>query len=618
MLEGKCVTSRSTRRYLRVLFVFAAVSSAVAGLGYVVSDTPLLQDLRKRFMMGSPTNVKVPTKQFAYRHAAVASDNAECSKVGRNILKKGGSAVDAAVATTLCVGVINMHSTGIGGGGFMMVYDSHKRSAEVIDFRETAPEKSGVDSLSGDPMNGIRGGLAVAVPGELKGLETAWKKYGKLPWKELFKPAINIAKKGFIIPETVEIAMNIWKDLLMKDTTFRRVFTRNGKLLRKGDRLRRPHLAKTLQFIARAGSAEPFYNGPMSKAIVKEVKAAGGMLTLDDLKNYDAVSRPALKSKLDDMTLLSSPAPTSGPVLAMILNILDGFKMGEKDLEENPVRTYHRIIETFKFAYKYRSLLGDPVYEKGVNETVKEMMSTKLADELRHLITDNETHPHDYYGTPRYDVPIKTGTTHLSVLAANGDAVSLTSSVNGYFGAKFLSNKLGFVYNNEMDDFSSPNVTNEFGLPPSPVNYIKPGKRPQSSTVPAIILDKKGNALMVIGAAGGTIITTSVAQAIMNYFWFKKNLQTAITMPRVHDQLYPSSVFAETKFPKDIVKGLELLGHKVEVSDESHGVVQGIVKNPHRFKVIDYHGKRKGYVYSLIPKIYAESDYRKGGQPAGY
>lgn len=123
---------------------------------------------------------------------------------------------------------------------------------------------------------------------------------------------------------------------------------------------------------------------------------------------------------------------------------------------------------------------------------------------------------------------------------------------------------------------------------------------------------------MVIGAAGGTIITTSVAQAIMNYFWFKKNLQTAITMPRVHDQLYPSSVFAETKFPKDIVKGLELLGHKVEVSDESHGVVQGIVKNPHRFKIVDNHGKRKGYVYSLIPKIYAESDYRKGGQPAGY
>ncbi|XP_068678858.1 glutathione hydrolase 1 proenzyme-like [Montipora capricornis] len=618
MLERKCTTTRSTRRYLRALLMFVAACSAVAGLGYVFSDTPLIENLRKRFMMGSPTKVKQPTKQFAYRHAAVASDNAECSKVGRNILKKGGSAIDAAIATTLCVGVINMHSTGIGGGGFMLVYDSHKRSAEMIDFRETAPEKSGVDVLKGDPMNGIRGGLAVAVPGELKGLEAAWKKYGKLPWKELFKPAISIAKKGFALPETVEIAINIWKDLLLKDKTFRRVFTRNGKLLKKGDRLRRPQLAKTLQLIAEAGSAEPFYNGPMSKVLVKEVQAAGGILTLNDLKNYNAVFRPALRSKLDDMTILNCPPPTSGPVLAMTLNILDGFKMGEKDLEENPVRTYHRIIETFKFAYKYRSMLGDPVYEKDVNKTVKEMMSTELADELRHLITDNETHAPGYYGSPRYHVPIKTGTTHLSVLAANGDAVSLTSSVNGYFGAKFLSNKLGFVYNNDMDDFSSPNVTNEFGLPPSPVNYIKPGKRPQSSTVPAIVVDKKGNVLMAIGAAGGTIITTSVAQAIMNYFWFKRDLQTAITMPRVHDQLYPSSVFAETKFPTEVVKGLEALGHKVEVSDVSHGVVQGIVKNPHKFKMVDSHGRRKGYVYSLIPQIYAESDYRKGGQPAGY
>lgn len=597
--------------------MLVASCAVVAGVGFLFRDTPFVRDLKKRFMMGSPTSAKQPVKQHFYQHAAVAADNAECSKVGRNILKKGGSAVDAAIATTLCVGVINMHSTGIGGGGFMMVYDSHKRSAEMIDFRETAPEHSGVDLFKGDPLNGIRGGLAVGVPGELRGLEAAWKKYGKLPWKELFKPAIHIAKKGFIIPETVAIAINIWKDILMKDKTFRRVFTRNGKLLKKGDLLKRPQLAKTLQLIARAGSAEPFYNGAMSKTLVKEVRAAGGVLTMNDLKNYKVKFRPALKSKLDDMTLLSTPPPTAGPVLALTLNILDGFKLKQNDLDENPVRTYHRIIEAFKFAYKYRSMLADPDYEKEVNKTVKEMMSTKLAEEIRSQITDTKTHLQDYYGS-RYHVPIKTGTTHLAVLAANGDAVSLTSTVNGYFGAKFLSNKLGFVYNNEMDDFSAPNVTNEFGLPPSPVNFIKPGKRPQSSAVPAMVLDKKGNVLMTIGAAGGTIITTSVAQAIMNYFWFKKNLQTAVTMPRVHDQLYPNFVFAETKFPTEVVNGLKALGHQVKVSDVSHGVVQGIVKNPHKFKMVDSHGRRKGYVYSLVPQIYAESDYRKGGLPAGY
>lgn len=617
MLEKKCSNNRSTRRYLRALLVLVGLCVVVAGVGFFFRDTPFVRNVQRRFMMGSAVKAKLPNKQHFYQHAAVAADNAECSKIGRNILKKGGSAVDSAIAAILCVGVINLHSTGIGGGGFMMVYDSHKRSAEMIDFRETAPRRAGVDLFKGDPMNGILGGLAVAVPGELRGLEAAWKKYGKLSWEELFKPAIRIAKKGFIIPETVDIAIGIWKNLLMKDKTFRRVFAKNGKLLRKGDLLKRPQLAKTLQLIARAGSAEPFYNGPMSKSIVKEVRAAGGVLTLKDLKNYKVEFRPVLKSKLDDMTLLSTPPPTAGPVLALTLNILKGYKLKQRDLEDNPVRTYHRIIEAFKFAYKYRSLLADPNYEKDVNKTVKEMMSTKLADDIRRQITDTMTHSQDYYGS-RYHVPIKTGTTSLSVLAANGDAVSLTSTVNGYFGAKFLSNKLGFVYNNEMDDFSAPHVTNEFGLPPSPVNFIKPGKRPQSSAVPAIVLDKKGNVLMTIGAAGGTIITTSVAQAIMNYFWFKKNLQTSITMPRVHDQLYPNFVFAETRFPTEVVNGLISLGHKVNVSDISHGVVQGIVRNPHKYKLIDNRGKRKGYVYGLVPQIYAESDYRKGGQPAGY
>ncbi|KAJ7387658.1 hypothetical protein OS493_000995 [Desmophyllum pertusum] len=221
MLEKKCSNNRSTRRYLRVLLVFVASCFVVAGAGFLFRDTPFVRDLKKRFMMGSPTHAKLPNKQHFYQHAAVAADNAECSKVGRNILKKGGSAVDAAIAAILCVGVINMHSTGIGGGGFMMVYDSHKRSAEMIDFRETASEHSGVDLFKGDPLNGIRGGLAVGVPGELRGLEAAWKKYGKLPWKELFKPAIHIAKKGFIIPQTVDIAIKIWKDLLMTDKTFR-------------------------------------------------------------------------------------------------------------------------------------------------------------------------------------------------------------------------------------------------------------------------------------------------------------------------------------------------------------------------------------------------------------
>ncbi|XP_020905523.1 glutathione hydrolase 1 proenzyme isoform X2 [Exaiptasia diaphana] len=559
-----------------------------------------------------------PSKQHHYSKAAVATDNEHCSKIGRDILIKGGSAVDSAIASMLCVGVINMHSTGIGGGGFMLVYDPFRKKAEMIDFRETAPIQANRDMFQGDAKNGIQGGLAVAVPGELRGMEKAWKMYGRLKWKDLFLPSIKLAKDGFPMPETVNIAVQLWKKTLKKDKCFRKAFIHDGKLLKTGDIIKRPKLAKVLTIIANAGSSRPFYDGSLSKTIVSDVKHAGGRLTLSDLKSYKVKVKPALKSNLGSHTLLTGPAPTAGPVLAMIINMLSGYHFKPSDLKKHPVRTYHRIIETFKFAYKYRSMLGDPDYEKTVGTIVKEMMNENIAKKLRHMIWDNQTHTQNYYGK-RYHVPLKTGTTHLSILSEDGQAVSVTSTVNGYFGAKFMSCGLGFVYNNEMDDFSAPGITNEFGLLPSPVNFIKPGKRPQSSAVPAIILDKDSHVNMVVGGAGGTIITTAVANVIMNYFWFKNNIKNAVSRARVHDQLYPESVFAETWFPPEVVNGLRALGHKVDVSDTSHGVVQAVVKNPIRFTANDLtKGKRKGYVHRFMSQVFAESDYRKGGLPAGY
>ncbi|KAK3737541.1 hypothetical protein QZH41_010649 [Actinostola sp. cb2023] len=596
---GICEETRTPLRVRRHLFkIFIAIAVGVivlVGLGVVFHDTPPLRHLQKRFMMGSMTSHTNhhPSKQYHFSHAAVATDNAECSKVGRDALIKGGSAVDAAISAMLCLGVINLHSTGIGGGGFMMVYDHFRKKGEMIDFRETAPLLSNRDLFQGDAIKGIKGnqssGLAVGVPGELCGMEAAWKKYGRLQWKELFAPAIALARNGFPLPETVNIAIQLWKKVLMKDHGFRRIFMRHGKLLKTGDIIKRPRLAKVLSLISRAGNTSPFYHG---------------------------------------------------------------YHFKSSDLTKHPVRTYHRIIESFKFAFKYRSMLGDPDYEKTVDPVVKEMMDERIATKIRHMIWDNQTHAQGYYGN-RYHVPIKTGTTHLSVLGPHGDAVSVTSTVNGYFGAKFLSTRLGIVYNNEMDDFSAPGITNEFGLLPAPVNFIKPGKRPQSSAVPAIILDKDGHVSMVIGGAGGTIITTAVAnvswvclvegyrvclverykvcqvegyrvnlveeyRVIMNYFWFKKNLMHSVSMPRLHDQLYPEYVFAETWFPPTVINGLHALGHKVNVSDTSHGVVQAIVKNPARFTSSDRHGSRKGYVHRIMSKVFAESDYRKGGIPAGY
>lgn len=580
--------------------------------------------LHRRLYMGGMASGNLHMTDHIFQHAAVATDNKVCSEVGRSILIENGTAVDAAIASMLCLGVMNAHSTGIGGGGFMMVYQAKKKLGTVIDFRETAPQKAHKDLFGGDPEKGIRGGLAVAVPGELRGMQLAHQKFGKLKWRELFQPAIKLCKEGFEVTESLGIAIEKWADDVKNETCLRKIYTRNGEILKKGDKIYNKPLAKTLQTIANHGNADPFYRGKLAKQFVRDVKKHGGVITLADMQGYAAIERNTLISKVGQYTMLNTPPPASGAVLAYILNILKGYNMTEKDMKSDPALVYHRFIEAFNFAYAKRTLLADPDVEEGIGKIVDDLMNETIAEDVRQKIDDTKTFDPKYYGG-KYSLKMTKGTTHLVVVSPGGDAAAVTSTVNGYLGAKFRSCKMGIIYNNEMDDFSTPGQSNEFGLPPSEVNYIKPYKRPLSSSAPVMILDKSFNVRFIAGGSGGSIITTAVAQTIMNNLWFGLSPKDSIQRPRIHSQLIPHNAFAETRMPEDVIEQLKIKGHNVTVTDGSHAVVQGIARVENEWKTVCKKGNIESADYDNFclhkqtkPAYLAESDYRKGGQPAGF
>ncbi|XP_076817175.1 glutathione hydrolase 1 proenzyme-like isoform X2 [Clavelina lepadiformis] len=546
-----------------------------------------------------------------FDNAAVAADAGNCSEIGKQILMKGGSVVDAAIAAMLCVGVYNSHSCGLGGGFFMTIYNATTGTATIIDARDVAPNLASRDMYGKEELLSEIGTLAVAVPGQIAGFWEAHQRFGKLPWKDLFEPSIKIAEKGYVVGTAhAEAIALIAPNVLDRDLNLWPVFTNlDGSLKKAGDTIRRPQLAATLRTIADKG-ADVFYRGSLASDIVADLRDGyvlkpGGesIMTETDLDNYRTNVKPALNVTVGDFSLFAPGPPASGSVLALILNILEGYNFSRNDMKpEQKILTYHRFVEAFHFAYVRRSWLGDDRTNKTITEIAINMTSKLYAESLRLKINDSFTQEPGYYDE-QFVLSDDRGTSHLCVVGPGGHAVSMTSSINAHFGSKVRGRRTGIIFNNDMNDFSLPGLQSRHGLPESPSNYIVPGNRPFSSMCPSVITQTdpqtgKRELKMVAGAAGGPKITTTTALVIMNSLFFGDDVGTSVAKKRIHYQL-GEPVKVETGFDKEIVDGLEMKGHEVEVDEGIFAVVQAIL--------VDKDGR-----------LSAACDSRKGGYPSGF
>ncbi|HUU94898.1 MAG TPA: gamma-glutamyltransferase [Phycisphaerae bacterium] len=536
----------------------------------------------------------------------VASDSPGASRIGADVLKAGGNAFDAAVATSFALAAARPQSTGLGGGGFMVAYVAKENRFVALDFRETAPAGATAERFArlhaekGDgPSPSVYGGNAAATPGLVAGLAEINQRFGIRSLAELVKPAVELAETGFVVDEHFRQAcrgvlgdFEKWPTL-KKHAKLLDIVLVNREPPAVGHKLKRPGLAKALGLIAEHGPAA-VYDGPIGRAMVDAVQAAGGTLTMADLRAYRVREREPIHIRYvySDYGIVSMPPPSSGGVcLVEILNILQACSL-RSDIHPVEGRA-HVLVEAMKHAFADRARwLGDPDF---CNVPLERLMGRQYAADLAWRISPRETLDPARYGdvTP---APDDGGTSHFSVADRFGNIVALTETINGTFGSLVFAEPYGIILNNEMDDFVTVRgQANLYGLVHSEANLVGPGKRPLSSMSPTIIL-KDGKPFLVLGASGGPRIISSVLQVALGVME-GQSLQDAMTSLRLHHQWQPDEVFFDRQPPRELVEGLTQRGHKIS-AERKTGVVQAI---------------------QLLEDgtMVGASDPRKGGRPAG-
>jgi gamma-glutamyltranspeptidase/glutathione hydrolase len=490
------------------------------------------------------------------------------ARIGADILRRGGNAVDAAVATGFALAVTYPRAGNIGGGGFMIIHSADRNEDIAIDYRETAPAATTRDIFLGadgkpDIAKSRDSALAIGVPGTVAGLTLALEKYGsgKLTLRTILQPAIELAARAMLIADDSADTLPDWHQRLAKWPSSLKIFSRaDGASLREGDTLVQRDLAATLTAILEQGP-RGFYQGPVAEKLVASIREAGGIMTLDDLKSYQPVIRTPVRGSYRGYDIVSMPQPSSGGVVLLeTLNILEGFAM--RDMAQGSAPSLHLMIEAMKRAYADRArYLGDPAY---VNAPIATLIAKDYAEKQRLSIDLNRATP---WTDALPALPPREGsnTTHFSVVDSRGNAVSNTTTLNFSYGVGLVAEGTGVLLNNELDDFTAaPGASNAFGLVGFEANLPGPGKRPLSSMAPTIVL-KDGKPVLVTGSPGGSRIISAVLQVIVNVLDYHMDVASAVAAPRLHHQWLPDEVRVERGFADDTLAALRAMGHTIVV-----------------------------------------------------
>ncbi len=542
------------------------------------------------------------TVEKYYENGVVTTSSPIASDIGLEVLKNGGNAFDAAVAVGFAMAACLPEAGNIGGGGFALVFDARSGGVSALDFRETAPARATSDmylNQYGEVIEdaSLLGAGAAGVPGTVAGLYELWKKYGSAEWSELIRPAIGLADTGFIIDDYNAESFKDNERQLRAFAETKKAFSKGGTILKKGERLIQPDLAATLTRIAR-DSTDGFYSGMTADMIVQTMQTHNGLIDYVDLRDYHPIWRKPVNFSFDDtLEIYSMPPPSSGGVIVgQILKLLEPFEFTTYSCDSP--QYIHLFAEACRLAFADRSVyLGDPDF---INNPIAQMLDSAYLESRRKLIDIKRAGSSD---------KIKAGvvgrraesesTTHFCIVDRNGNAVSLTYTLNTAFGSKLVVDGAGFLLNNEMDDFAiKPGVANNWGLLGDKANEIAPHKRMLSSMSPTIVL-KGGKPVLVLGSPGGSKIITTVAEAILDVSRFGLNIQQAVKQPRFHHQWLPDTLYLEMGgFDINVIQSLITMGYNVK-EREPYSDLQMVY--------INETGQKSG-----------ASDPRRGGKAVGY